>query len=201
MVLSVEDLVGPFRTTETVKQSDGTTKTRSIMNLDAVIGKMVDMMVAREKIGRNYGVIVVAEGLAEYLPQAEVAGLGRDDHGHLAISNADVGKFLANRLAEEYKKRTGKSRKINGVQMGYESRCCIPTAYDVMLGSQIGIGGYRALMEEKLNGVMVSVGGQFNVSFVPFEKLIDPNTLVTRVRMIETGSDFHRLARLLEQSH
>jgi 6-phosphofructokinase 1 len=70
-----------------------------------------------------------------------------------------------------------------------------------MLGSQIGIGGYRALMEEKLNGVMVSVGGQFNVSFVPFEKLIDPNTLVTRVRMIETGSDFHRLARLLEQSH
>jgi 6-phosphofructokinase 1 len=201
MVLSVEDLVGPFRTTETVKQPDGTTKTRTIMNLDAVIGKMVDMMVAREKIGRNYGVIVVAEGLAEYLPQAEVDGLGRDDHGHLAISNADVGKFLANRLAEEYKKRTGKSRKINGVQMGYESRCCIPTAYDVMLGSQIGIGGYRALMEEKLNGVMVSVGGQFNVSFVPFEKLIDPNTLVTRVRMIETGSDFHRLARLLEQSH
>jgi 6-phosphofructokinase 1 len=70
-----------------------------------------------------------------------------------------------------------------------------------MLGSQIGIGGYRALMEEKLNGVMVSVGGQFQVSFVPFDKLIDPNTLVTRVRMIETGSDFHRMARLLEQSH
>jgi 6-phosphofructokinase len=201
MVLSVEDLVGSFRTTETVKQPDGTTKTRTIMNLDALIGKMVDMMVAREKIGRNYGVIVVAEGLAEYLPQSEVDGLGRDDHGHLAISHADVGKFLANRLAEEYKKRTGKSRKINGLQMGYESRCCVPTAYDVMLGSQIGIGGYRALMEEKLNGVMVSVGGQFNVSFVPFDKLIDPNTLVTRVRMIETGSDFHRLARLLEQSH
>jgi 6-phosphofructokinase 1 len=56
-------------------------------------------------------------------------------------------------------------------------------------------------MEEKLNGVMVSVGGQFQVSFVPFDKLIDPNTLVTRVRMIETGSDFHRMARLLEQSH
>jgi len=201
MVLSVEDLVGPFRTTETVKQPDGTTKTRTIMNLDAVIGKMVDMMVAREKIGRNYGVIVVAEGLAEYLPQAEVDGLGRDDHGHMAISNADVGKFLASRLTEEYKKRTGKSRKVNGLQMGYEARCCIPTAYDVMLGSQIGIGGYRALMEEKLNGFMVSVGGQFQVSFVPFDKLIDPNTLVTRVRMIETGSDFHRMARLLEQSH
>jgi 6-phosphofructokinase 1 len=46
---------------------------------------------------------------------------------------------------------------------------------------------------------MVSVGGQFDVSFVPFETLVDPNTLVTKVRFIETSSDFHRLARLLEQ--
>jgi 6-phosphofructokinase 1 len=68
-----------------------------------------------------------------------------------------------------------------------------------MLGSQIGVGAYRALIEQKLNGVMVSVGGQFDVSFVPFETLVDPNTLVTKVRFIETRSDFHRLARLLEQ--
>ena len=49
-----------------------------------------------------------------------------------------------------------------------------------------------------MNGVMVSVGGQFNISYVPFEKLVDPETLVTKVRFIETGSDFHRMARLLE---
>ncbi len=200
MVLSVEDLVGPFRNSETVTQPDGSTKTRTVMNLEAILGQMVDMMIAREKIGRNYGVMVIAEGLAEYLPQSFLDGLARDDHGHLAISHADVGKLLASELAEAYKQRTGKSRKINGLQMGYESRCCVPTAFDVMLGSQIGIGGYRALIEEKLNGVMVSVGGQFEISFVPFETLVDPKTLVTRVRMIETSSDFHRLARLLEQS-
>ena len=201
MVMSVEDLVGPFRSSETVTNADGTTKTRTVMNLEAVIGRMVDMMLARERIGRNYGVIVIAEGLAEYLPQSFLDGLTRDDHGHLAISHADVGKLLADELAKGYKKRTGKTRKINGLQMGYESRCCVPTAFDVMLGSQIGIGGYRALIEEKLNGVMVSVGGQFEVSFVPFDTLIDPQTLVTRVRMIEPSSDFHRLARMLEQSH
>jgi 6-phosphofructokinase len=201
MVLSVEDLVGAFRATETVNNPDGTSSTRTIMALDAIVGKMVDMMIAREKIGRNYGVIVIAEGLAEYLPKSEVDGLSRDEHGHLAVANADVGKLLAKRLADAYKARTGKSRKANGLQMGYESRCCVPTAYDVMLGSQIGIGGYRALVEEKLNGVMVSVGGQFHVSFVPFDTLIDPKTLVTRVRMIEPSSDFHRLARFLEQTH
>jgi hypothetical protein len=57
----------------------------------------------------------------------------------------------------------------------------------------------RALIEEKLNGVMVSVGGQFDMSFVPFETLVDPKTLVTKVRFIDGKSDFFRLARLLEQ--
>ena len=117
----------------------------------------------------------------------------------MAISSVDIGKTIAKYLAEAYKAKTGKTRKINGLQMGYESRCCVPTAFDVMLGSQIGVGAYRALIEQKLNGVMVSVGGQFDVSFVPFETLVDPNTLVTKVRFIETSSDFHRLARLLEQ--
>jgi ATP-dependent phosphofructokinase / diphosphate-dependent phosphofructokinase len=198
LVLSVEDIVGPLKNVEMVKQPDGTEKTRTVMNLEAVVDKMVSMMVAREKIGRNYGVIVIAEGLAEYLPSSYLEGVSRDDHGHIAISSIAIGKEMASMIAEAYKKKTGKSRKINGIQSGYESRCCVPTAFDVMLGSQIGVGCYRALIEEKLNGVMVSVGGQFNVSFVPFEQLVDPKTLVTKVRFIETSSDFHRMARLLE---
>ncbi|MCU0716668.1 MAG: 6-phosphofructokinase [Pirellula sp.] len=198
MVLSVEDIAGPLKKTETVKQEDGTEKVRTVMDLDAVVNKMVSMMIAREKAGRNYGCIVIAEGLAEYLPMSYLEGVARDDHGHIAISNIAVGKAFATMLADAYKKATGKSRKVNGIQLGYESRCCIPTAFDVMLGSQIGVGAYRALIEEKKNGVMVSVGGQFNISFVPFETLVDPKTLVTKVRFIEPGCDFHRMARLLE---
>ncbi len=198
MVLSVEDIVGELKNTETVTQPDGSSKTRTVMNLQAVVDKMVATMLAREKIGRNYGVIVIAEGLAEYLPASFLDGISRDDHGHIAISNLAIGKEMASMLSDRYQEKTGKSRKINGVQHGYESRCCVPTAFDVMLGSQIGVGAYRALIEEKRNGVMVSVGGQFNVSFVNFETLVDPVTLVTKVRFIEPGSDFHRLARYLE---
>lgn len=198
MVLSVEDITGPLKKTETVKQEDGSEKVRTVMDLDAVVNKMVAMMIAREKAGRNYGCIVIAEGLAEYLPMSYLDGVARDDHGHIAISNIAIGKAFASMLSDAYKKATGKSRKVNGIQLGYESRCCIPTAFDVMLGSQIGVGAYRALIEEKKNGVMVSVGGQFNISFVPFEQLVDPKTLVTKVRFIETGCDFHRMARLLE---
>ncbi len=59
-------------------------------------------------------------------------------------------------------------------------------------------GAYRALVEEKLNGVMVSVSGQLDLHYVPFEELVDPETLVTKVRFIDLDSDFHRLARFLE---
>ena len=73
-----------------------------------------------------------------------------------------------------------------------------PHAYDVMLASQLGIGAYRALVEEKLDGHMVSVSGQLQLHYVPFKALLDPDTLGTEVRYIPPGSDFHRLARFLE---
>jgi 6-phosphofructokinase len=53
---------------------------------------------------------------------------------------------------------------VAGVQLGYESRCAPPHAFDVMLGSQLGIGAYRALVEENLDGHMVStVFGQLDL--------------------------------------
>jgi ATP-dependent phosphofructokinase / diphosphate-dependent phosphofructokinase len=199
MVMSVEDIAGDLRGEEVnTDPATGEKKTKAIMHLDKIVERMVDVMIAREKMGRNYGVIVVAEGLAEYLPMKYLAGIPRDDHGHISVAEAQLQRMLAKLISEAYKKRTGKSRKVNGLQLGYESRCAPPTAFDVMLGSQIGVGAYRALVEEKLNGYMISIGGQFDVSFVPFADLVDPNTLVTKVRFIQTGSDFHRLAKILE---
>jgi 6-phosphofructokinase 1 len=156
------------------------------------------MMLAREREGRENGTIVVAEGMAEYLPSNALSGVERDDHGHIAISTIALGSMLAARVASRYKERTGRTRKVNGLQMGYEARCAPPHAFDVMLGSQLGVGAYRALIEQKLTGVMVSIAGQFALRFVPFEELVDPQTLVTKVRFIEPGCDFHQLARFLE---
>ncbi len=200
MVLSVEDIVGPLRGEEEIVDTSGNKKTRAIMHVDKIVERIVKMMISREKQDRPYGVMVVAEGMAEYLPQKYLEGIPRDDHGHIAIASVNLSKMLAELISKEYKAKTGKSRKVNGLQLGYESRCAIPHAFDVMLGSQIGVGAYRALIEKKLNGVMISVGGQFDLSFVPFEELVDPKTLVTKVRYIELGSDFHRLARFVEST-
>jgi ATP-dependent phosphofructokinase / diphosphate-dependent phosphofructokinase len=196
MVLSVEDIDGALAEDEVVNQETGAT--RKVMALDRVVDRMVDMMLVREREGREYGTIVIAEGMAEYLPSKFLEGVKRDDHGHINIASINLAAVMSSLIGKRYTQRTGKSRKINGLQLGYEARCAPPHAYDVMLGAQLGVGAYRALVEEKLNGVMVSVSGQLDLHYVPFEQLVDPQTLVTKVRFIERGSDFHRLARFLE---
>lgn len=196
MVLSVEDIAGALADSEVVNQETG--ETRKVMAMERVIDRMIDMMLAREREGREYGTIVIAEGLAEFLPIKYVEGVNRDEHGHINISSINLASIVSSLLTERYSERTGRTRKVNAIQLGYEARCAPPHAYDVMLGSQLGVGAYRALVEEKMNGVMVSVSGQLELHYVPFEDLVDPETLVTKVRRIEPGSDFHRLARFLE---
>jgi 6-phosphofructokinase 1 len=199
LVVSVEDIIGNYRSEETVTNpKTGETTTRPIMDVDRVVNRIVKTMIAREEEGKEFGVIVMAEGLAEFLPMKYLEGIPRDDHGHISISHVNLGRMFARLVADAYKSHSGKSRKVTGLQLGYESRCARPHAFDVMLGSQLGVGAYRALVEEGLNGVMVSVAGQLELHYVPFEKLIDPATLVTVVRYINPGSDFHRLARFLE---
>jgi 6-phosphofructokinase 1 len=168
------------------------------MNIDKVVDRIVRTMVARDNEGKEYGVIVLAEGLAELLPGHMLQGIPRDDHGHISIAAVNLGRQFSAMVSKAYKEKTGKKRKITGVQLGYESRCAPPNAFDVMLGSQLGVGAYRALVEKGLNGVMVSATGQLDLHYVPFEKLVDPKTLVTVVRFIDIKSDFHRLARFLE---
>ncbi len=198
MVISVEDIRGYAEASEEYVDADGQRRTRRIMNVDYLINQMVKMMQVREQEGKEYGVIVMAEGLAEMLPQCYLDGIARDDHGHISISDVNLCQMFARLLADKYQKETGRKRKVTGLQLGYESRCAKPHAFDVMLGSQLGVGAYRALIEEGLDGVMVSVVGQLELQYVPFEELVDPDSLVTKVRYIERGSDFHRLARFLE---
>jgi 6-phosphofructokinase 1 len=155
-------------------------------------------MIAREREGKEFGAIVLAEGLAQHLPSQFLEGVKFDDHGHISLAQTNLAGNMTKLVEAEYEKRMGKKRRVTGVQLGYEARCALPHAFDVILGSQLGVGAYRALVENRADGVLVSVSGQLNLNYVPFDTLIDPETLVTVVRLIQPGSDFQRLARSLE---
>jgi 6-phosphofructokinase 1 len=201
LVLSVEDMTGDLVGEETLTDpKSGVATRRKIMNVDRFVDSIVNLMLAREERGKEHGVVVVAEGLAGFLPGRYLEGIKFDEHGHISLAATNLARKLVDLVDAAYQKRTGKTRRMTPVQLGYESRCALPHAFDVMLGSQLGVGAYRALVEKQYDGVMVSTLGQLNLTYIPFNTLIDPETLVTVVRFIEPDSDFIRLARLLEGS-
>lgn len=177
-MLSVEDFDDGFDVTVTAEE-------------------MVDLMLAREYDGRRHGIICVAEGLADLLPDDQKPQ-SLDEHGNIQLGAAHIGKLLAAEMERVYEERTGRSVKVRNKQIGYETRCAEPSAFDVLLGTQLGVGAHRAIVEERLTGHMVSVEKQLQLKYVPFDELIDPDTLKTKVRLIERDSDFYRLARSLE---
>jgi 6-phosphofructokinase 1 len=177
-MISVEDIDGDF-------------------DLAATAEELAELMEVREDDGRAYGIVCVAEGLADRLPEGVKPAM-TDEHGNVVLGAAHVGAYLAAEMEKSYKARTGRSMKVRSKQLGYETRCAEAIAFDIMLGSQLGVGAYRALVEEDLNGCMVTVHDQLSLGYVPFNELIDPDTLKTRIRFIEKDSDFYRLARALE---
>lgn len=177
-MISVEDVDGEF-------------------DVEAAADEIARLMEARMQDGRAYGVVCVAEGLADHLPEAQ-RPKETDQHGNVVLGAANIGKLLAEATEKRFTERTGLSMKVRHKQVGYEARCADPSAFDVLLGTQLGTGAYRALVERGLTGHMVSVVKQLELTYVPFDELIDPVTLKTRVRYIDRESDFFRLARALE---
>jgi 6-phosphofructokinase 1 len=177
-MISVEDVEGDF-------------------DIDAAAEEIAHLMEARARDSKMHGVVCVAEGLADRLPDAQ-RPTETDEHGNVVLGTAHVGKMLAEKVEARFREQAGWSMKVRHKQVGYEARCAEPVAFDVLLGTQLGTGAYRALCEEGLTGHMVSVEKQLELKYVPFGDLIDPDTLKTRVRFIDTDSDFYRLARALE---
>jgi ATP-dependent phosphofructokinase / diphosphate-dependent phosphofructokinase len=198
MVVGVEDVVGDLAVEEHVSDHDtGASRPAMKLSMDRLADRIVDLILVRESRGKLYGTVVLAEGLAEMLPEDYLRDVARDDHGHVSLGRIDIGKLVAKVASERYEQRTGRAKKLTGVQLGYESRCSPPHAFDVMLGSQLGLGAYYALVDKGLDGHMVSCAGQLDLRYVPFAELMDPKTLKTEVRFIERDSDFHRLAAQL----
>jgi 6-phosphofructokinase 1 len=177
MMLSTEDIDGP------------------VLDLDKVANQMVDTILLREKNHKFYGVICVAEGLADKLPGKQRPS-EKDKHGNVIMGAAEVGRLLRDATQKAYRQRTGRNKKIIHKQIGYEIRNEAPISFDVVLGSMLGYGAYKLFKENKFN-TMVSVSDNFSIVGCPFTRLIDEATLVTKLRNVPRGSDFFELKNAL----
>jgi 6-phosphofructokinase 1 len=163
----------------------------SELDLNALTDQIVDTILHREKRKRYYGVICVAESLAEKLPQ-DLRPTKTDKHGNIILGAAELGRILRDSVVKRYHDKTGRTKKIIYKQIGYEIRNMPPISFDVVLGSMLGFGAAKLYHNNQFNS-MVSVSDNFQIVAVPFSELIDPKTLLTKLRDVPKGSDFFEL--------
>ena len=166
-----------------------------LIDIHAIANEITDLIQLRQKMKRPYGVICVAEGLVEKLPD-KMKPKTVDSHGNIKLDKAQIGLIISDMVSAIYKQRTGKEIKIVNKQIGYETRAAEPISYDVVLGSMLGYGAYKLYSKGQF-GQMVSVSDEFEIKGIPFKELIDPVTLLTKIRLVPKGSDLHNLKEIL----
>jgi len=165
------------------------------LKLDDIADELADLITLRQKRHKPYGVICVAEGLVDKLPK-ELKPEKKDKHGNHRLSQAQIGRIIRDKTVHRFKEKTGRDVRIIYKQIGYETRSASPISFDVVMGAMLGYGAYK-LYSEKQFGHMVSVSDNFDIKAIPFNELICPKSLLTKVRYVSRGSDFYNLKEAL----
>lgn len=117
--------------------------------LPEIVQKIASVIRQRAALGKSYGVILIPEGLAEFM---SLSG-ERDPHGNLAVSQIQTEELIISLLKKELQ-----TEKISfqGHFLGYEGRSCLPTNFDAKYAYNLGCLAAIALREQ-LTGVICSV--------------------------------------------
>lgn len=165
------------------------------ISLDAICDILEGSIVKRRAMGREYGVAILAEGLAELLDPAsvpEIAGVEKDEFGHVRLAELDFGRLVKDKVRNSLKER-GISCTIVDKDIGYELRCANPIPFDQEYCRELGYGVAKFLAEGG-SGAMMTRQGERIVP-MPFDEMLDPQTGRTRLRLVDTQAEVFEVAR------
>jgi ATP-dependent phosphofructokinase / diphosphate-dependent phosphofructokinase len=164
-------------------------------DLQLVVDTAVGAIVKRRASGRDNGVAVIAEGIAERLDHRSLPGnpsSQRDAYGHVHIADIPLGMLLRDRVRAELAKLAIDTTVVPK-DIGYELRCAKPVPFDVEYTRTLGYGAVRYLLGGGSGALIAITGGR--VTPVTLEELSDRETGRIRVRTVDTGTEAYHVAR------
>ncbi|SPJ18573.1 6-phosphofructokinase [Burkholderiales bacterium] len=165
------------------------------VSLDRIADVLAGAIIKRRAEGYKDGVAVLAEGLAEIIPESELHRLGaieRDEHDHIRLAEIDLGRGVR-KVVEERLRELGVGVSIVSKDIGYELRCADPIPFDIEYTRDLGYCAAQFLIEGGSNAMVSLQEGRFVA--IPFSSMIDPATGRTRVRTVDTASLRYAVAR------
>jgi 6-phosphofructokinase len=148
----------------------------------------------RIAMGKNYGVIILAEGILDCLDPGQNESLQkcvRDDMGRIRYSQVELGDVLIPPLKEMLKKSLLDVHMITK-NIGYELRCCDPISFDIEYTKFLGYGAVQHMLGGN-SGIMVTRDFD-KLGFIPLESMAGADGII-KSRRVDLSSDLYRVAR------
>jgi 6-phosphofructokinase len=167
----------------------------SAIDLELVVDTICGAIIKRKSWGRDDGVALVAEGLAEHIAPGQLSlaeGSERDPYGHLHLADIPLGALLRERITAALEE-LGLKLTLVSKDIGYEMRCAKPVPFDVEYTRTLGYGAVRYLLGGGSGALIAITGGR--VTPVSLAQLTDPQTGRVRVRMVDVTTESYQVAR------
>ncbi|MBI4436959.1 MAG: 6-phosphofructokinase [Candidatus Omnitrophica bacterium] len=132
------------------------------------LDRVCDLLRKRHSRGKQFSIVVVAEGAKFKKGEVVTQENKIDEFGHVRLGG--VGHILGEKIEE----KTGFETRVT--VLGHVQRGGSPTAFDRVLGTRFGFEAVRLILEKKY-GVMVSLQGNKIVS-VPLQQVAGDVKLV-----------------------
>jgi 6-phosphofructokinase 1 len=171
------------------------------ISLDDVCRVIEGAIVKRRSLGQDYGLAVVAEGVAARIDPARLAEIpgvevGHDPHGNIRLEKIPLASILQGEIERGFAERGG-SRSVVAVTLGYELRCAAPVPFDIDYTRTLGYGAVRFLLSDlpgHAGGGLVCLDNG-RLRLLAFEDIQDRETDRIPARMVDVASDHYRVAR------
>lgn len=163
--------------------------------LSSVADTIVGAIVKRRSLGREHGVAVVAEGIAEIVGDDALHGeanVARDAFGNVALADVPLGAILRDAIRRRLRE-IGVDSTLHSKDIGYELRCAKPVAFDVDYTRTLGFGAVRYLVDGGSGALIALSGGR--VHPLSLDELLDPQTERIRTRQVDLTTEAYRVAR------
>ncbi|MBI4568951.1 MAG: 6-phosphofructokinase [Planctomycetes bacterium] len=141
------------------------------------IDKVCAKVRVRYEMGRNFAIIVVAEGA---LPTGGEFKGQLEDRRHEATESS-----LCNRIAQYIRRDTG--HDVRAIVLGHLQRGGSPTTYDRLLGSRYGAAAVRLVRDGQFGKMVALRGGEIVA--------VDLHDAIERMKAVPVVSDIVQTAR------
>jgi len=153
-------------------------------------------IIKRMSQGSPYGIAILAEGIITRIDQEELknhpyVNLEKDLHGHIRLSEIDLGRITKDEVRRRLRLR-GIDVTIVNKDIGYELRCASPIPFDCEYTQDLGYAAVRYLISGNSGAIVTVDKGQLIP--IKFDDIINEQGRIN-TREVDVDSDSYQVAR------